>query len=76
LPTEQRFKKLSDLQKLFLFQSWLDQPTSEEVRYSYLSEMFSKALVTKEDEKNFAKLGYTSDQLSKIKDELAKAGMT
>lgn len=75
LPTEERFKRLTDLQKYFLFQGWLHQPTSDEVRFSFISEVLSKALVTKDDEENFMTLGYEAEQIERMKNELAKAGL-
>ena len=60
-----------------LFQSYLEQPTSDEVRGSYLSAALVEG---KEDESlqqlnSLNNIGYSDEQIKKIKDQLAKAGL-
>ena len=73
LPTNRDFKRLTEYQKMFLLQGYLEQPTSEEIKYSYLSEV--QSLVTAEDEIAFKDIGFATEQIEKVKDQLSKAGM-
>ena len=73
LPTSKEFKKLTEYQKVFLLQGYLEQPTSEEIRHSYLSE--TRSLVTDEDEAAFREVGFTAEQIKRMKKQLAEAGM-
>lgn len=74
LPTNRDFKRLTEYQKIFLLQGYLEQPTSEEIKYSYLSE--TQSLVTEKDEIAFKEIGFAEEQIKRMKEQLAEAGMT
>ena len=73
LPTEERFKKLTERQKALLFQSWLELPTSGALKKWY-AKRDSEPVVTDEDAKNFKNLGYTPEQIRRIREQLENAG--
>ena len=57
-----------------LFQSFLQQPTGEEVRWSYLNDQHESAKAVQQLGP-LNSLGYSKEQIVKIKSELAKAGL-
>jgi len=72
LPTERRFKRLSFHQKILLFKSYTVLPTDEDIRYAAdLQKRGSKAELPVKDLK---RMGYTTEQLDKMKKQLAAAG--
>lgn len=73
LPTDDRFKRLTPRQKDFLYLGWLELPTSDQIKEWY-SKKKDDPVVTKEDAKNFQKLGYTAEQIKRMKEQLKNAG--
>lgn len=73
LPTDDRFKRLTPRQKDFLYLGWLELPTSDQIKEWYTAKK-GDPVVSTEDSKNFQKLGYTSEQIKHMKDQLKKAG--
>ncbi len=71
LPTEERYKQLTDRQKYLLFQGFIERPQDNDIHRSYwISQRDS---FSKKDEENLLKRGYTRDQILKMKNELEKA---
>lgn len=73
LPTEERFTKLTDLQKQLLFVGYLEHPTSEQLHAANWSADTDQ--VTDEDEEHFKDLGYTQEQIDRMKEQLEAAGL-
>lgn len=73
LPTEDRFKRLTQRQKDLLYLGWLELPTSDQIK-SWYTQKQGEPVVTDSDAKNFKKLGYTGEQIKRIKEQLSKAG--
>lgn len=73
LPTEERFKKLTSRQKDLLYVGWVELPTSDQIK-EWNAKKLGDPTVTPETAKEFRKLGYTPDQIRKIKEQLKNAG--
>lgn len=73
LPTDERFKRLTENQKYLLYIGWLELPTSDQIKLWY-DKKSSEPMISGEDETNFKKLGYTSAQIKKMKEQLENAG--
>ena len=73
LPTDERYKKLTENQKYLLYIGWLELPTSEQIKQWYAKKS-GEPIITDEDAENFRKLGYTSAQIKKMKEQLENAG--
>ncbi len=67
LPTEARFKELTELQKNLIFVGYLEHPTSEQIHKACYGAEATK--VTRVDEKSFEKLGYSQEQIAHIKEQ-------
>ena len=52
---------------------WLENPTSEQMKRVY-DKQSEAPIVTKDDEKDFIKRGYTKEQVKRIKENLENAG--
>ena len=74
LPTEDRFKQLTYEQKMLLLVGFLEMPTPEQMKYNFDVSKSGPKLDT-DDEDNFKKLGYSSESINRIKDQLRKAGI-
>ena len=73
LPTEDRFKRLTPRQKDLLYVSWTELPTSDQIK-KWHADKKGNPVVTGEDAKQFRKLGYTPEQIKRIKEQLKNAG--
>ena len=73
LPTEKRFKQLTDNQKYLLYIGWLELPTSDQIKKWY-DRKSDDPVITKDDAKNFEKLGYSKEQIKRMKEQLENAG--
>ena len=73
LPTEERYKRLTDNQKNLLFLSWLELPTSEQIKLWYTKKI-GEPVITEKDTKDFMKLGYSKAQIKRMKEQLENAG--
>jgi hypothetical protein len=73
LPTEERYKRLTDNQKNLLFLGWLELPTSEQIKEWYTKKI-GEPVVTEQDAKDFVKLGYSKSQIKRIREQLENAG--
>jgi len=73
LPTDERYKKLTENQKYLLYIGWLELPTSKQIKLWYAKKS-GEPIITDEDANNFKKLGYTSAQIKKMKEQLENAG--
>ena len=71
LPTEERYKLLTDRQKYLLFQGFIERPQDDNIHRAYW--ISQRDTFSKRDEINLLGLGYTQEQLAKMKDELEKA---
>lgn len=71
LPTEDRYKQLSEQQKYLLFLGFVGQPTDEEMHASYRNSQTIG--IGDREKKNLQGLGYTSAQILKMRKELEKA---
>jgi len=67
LPTEDRFKELTELQKNLIFVGYLEHPTSEQLHSAHYGAETTK--VTKADEKSFGELGYSQEQINRIREQ-------
>lgn len=73
LPTDDNFKRLTELQKNILWLGWTQLPSSDQIK-KYYDKKSDDPLVTSDDAVNFKKLGYSSAQIKRMKEELGKAG--
>lgn len=69
LPTDNRYKRLSDLQASLLFTNWLLSPEEQDVKIAYWTEKSSlnKSLPRREDLKA---IGYSDAQVDEILKEI------
>ena len=73
LPTEERYKRLTENQKYLLYVGWLELPSSEQMKLWH-DKKAGDPIITDEDAKNFKNLGYTKDQIKHMKEQLQNAG--
>lgn len=76
LPTEERFLKLGDRQKLLLFYGFTENPTDSIIWEGYRT--VSKAEEFKLTDKiaeQLSKIGYGSNQITNIRENLKRAGL-
>ncbi len=74
LPTEEKFLKLSEKQKVLLFFGFAEMPTDVQLHEAYAKEQEGPS-VSEEDEKNFASLGYSGEQIERMKENLSQVGL-
>ena len=75
LPTDSRFKELSEIQKYLLFEGFMENPTPEQMHQAYWKSKTNETKVSNEDISNFKNLGYDMDQIKKIQEQLKIAGL-
>lgn len=73
LPTDERYKRLTDNQKNLLFFSWIELPSSDQIK-AWHDKKAGDPVVSAEDEENFKNLGYSKEQIRRIKEQLENAG--
>lgn len=73
LPTDPRFKELTENQKVLLFHGWVHNANSDDL-YRHQIRKDQEPGVTQEDEATFRSAGYSTEQINRIKSELRKAG--
>jgi hypothetical protein len=56
-----------------LYVSWLELPTSDQIK-QWSTDRKGDPVVDSDTAKNFRKIGYTPDQIRKIKEQLKHAG--
>lgn len=69
LPTDERFKSLTDKQKNLLLSMYLEFPTSEVLHTIYEEEYAEHPKVSEEEEEGLKRLGYSPEQIKKMKEE-------
>jgi hypothetical protein len=74
LPTDIKFRQMSEEQKMLLFVAFLETPSPEQMKMNYYKSI-SGPKITPVTEKEFRSIGYSSKAISKMKDELRKAGL-
>ncbi len=76
LPTEDRFKEMTEHMKVLLFYGYLVSPDDEVIRQNYLSENEESLILTESDKDDFKKvLGYSEESIENIEKNLRAAGM-
>lgn len=70
LPTEKRFKRLTEKQKVLLLHSWIELPTSEQLKAVNHDESRLPA-IDDTTEENLLNVGYTQEQIDTIKEQIA-----
>lgn len=73
LPTDDRYKKLTENQKTLLFYGWTELPSSEQIKRFHDGKA-GDPVIDDTAEKNFARVGYTPDQIERMKEQLNNAG--
>lgn len=73
LPTDERYKQLTENQKYLLYFGWLELPTSDQIK-EYHTKKAGDPLITDTDAKDFKKLGYSAKQIKRMKEQLENAG--
>jgi len=71
LPTDHRFKSLTVNQKRLLLESWMNLPTSDQLK-EYQYRTTEDPEITTKDEELFALAGYSPEQIARMKDQLEK----
>ena len=72
LPTDQRFKDLSSMQKQFLYTSFLETAPDVVLHHNYHAEK-RNLTISEEQEQSLMKMGYTKQQILRIRAHLKKA---
>jgi hypothetical protein len=72
LPTDDRFKRLTQNQKSLLLQGYLESPDSSSLKLYFLEEQKKDISFSEDEEKALLDSGYDTKQLEKIKKEIAK----
>ena len=73
LPTSVDFKNLTELQKYLLFLSWLELPTSDDIRHRDLlkrGKIGETLEIPDEIKEELNKMGWTEEQIEKAKEEV------
>ncbi len=73
LPTEERYKRLSDRQKYLLFLGFVEQPKHDDMHKAYRNS--NTHSFSDNEKRNLRNIGYTPEQLKRIQDQLGKAGL-
>jgi hypothetical protein len=73
LPTEDRFKRLTEDQKVLLFFGWLENPSSDQLKRHH-DRRATDPVIDDVAAENFKKRGYTSDQIKRMREQLENAG--
>ena len=73
LPTDDRYKRLTNNQKVLLFFGWKTLPSSEQIK-RFFDRKEGDPTIDKGTAANFKKLGYTATQIRRMKEQLANAG--
>jgi len=74
LPTDERYRQLSHEQKMLLFTAFLELPSDEQIKNSQANEARSPQ-IHEEEERNLKALGYSSEAVDRIREQLRLAGM-
>lgn len=64
LPTDKRFKDLTENQKELLLAGFIENPTDKEIMQYYRN--MSKELINEDDIIAFKEMGYTQEQIDRI----------
>ena len=75
LPTEERFLRLTSNQKALLFYGYLETPTDEVMYDLYQKEISEQKLINTETEKQFTAIGYSQEQIDRMKENAKAAGL-
>lgn len=75
LPTDEKFKSLRFETKMLLLTGFMELPTPEQMKMNK-SELDSTPRITGDEERNLKKLGYTSEAISRMRQQLDAAGLT
>ncbi len=73
LPTEERYKRLTENQKYLLYIGWLELPSSDQMK-EWHDRKAGDPIITEDDAKDFENLGYTKEQIKHMKEQLQNAG--
>lgn len=73
LPTDDRFKRLTENQKVLLFFGWKELPTSDQIK-QFFDRKQGDPVIDEGAEKSFRRIGYTPAQIRRMKEQLANAG--
>ena len=73
LPTDERYKRLTENQKHLLYVGWLELPTSDQIKAWYAKKA-TDPVISEDDANNFAKLGYSKEQIKRMREQLENAG--
>lgn len=74
LPTDKRYLRLTERQKLLLFHGYVQRAPDEAIRESIARE--NTPLLGEGDKVNFVKvLGYTPEQVRRMEENLRRAGL-
>lgn len=71
LPTEDRYKRLTDRQKYLLFQGFINRPSDADIHRAY--QISQRLFISHEEEANWMKRGYSLEQIKRMKHEIEKA---
>lgn len=76
LPTEDRFKRMTDHQKVMMFYGYLVSPSDEEIRKNYLANTAITPILSEEDKADFkGVLGYSDEAIQRMEENLRAAGL-
>jgi len=74
LPTDERYKKLSEDQIEILFCSFLSSPIDEEYRKTYRKGMSKTDVIKTMPKELFTEMGYSEKDMEQISQEIAMGG--
>lgn len=73
LPTDQRFKDLSDKQKVLLLVSFFESPLDEWAYIAHQKSKYEGKAVDDATAENLKNLGYTQEQIERMREQLRLA---
>ena len=71
LPTDERFKKLTEDQIELLFISFISMPGDEDYKRAYIRKRTGEELASGLPREALRKMGYTDEQIKKIAEEVS-----
>ena len=73
MPTDQRYKELSEEQMELLFMSFLNSPPDEGIRQAHHRSLSKEELIESMPKEAMSKMGYSEEDMRKIADEIKQA---
>jgi hypothetical protein len=76
LPTDDRFKQLTDRQKELLWVGFLNGGDDNAMRSNYQEQQRNDMEIDEQEEEDLLKCGYTKEKIARMKAELKKVSLS